>query len=84
MRIIGTIPHPFMKISIFQLNMKFAVKFEAGLMEQTFKIRQSDAINTVEDIHRMVDEVFMEACLEQFKTMNTDLGECLKRFTSDL
>lgn len=84
MRIIGSIPHPVMKISIFQLNMKFAVKFEAGLMEQTFKIRQSDAINSADDVGKLVDEKFMNACLERFKTMNTDLADCFKRYSIDL
>ena len=44
MRIIGHIPHPVMKITVFVMDMKFAVKLEIGLMEQTYKLRESDQI----------------------------------------
>src|SRR5436853_498463 len=37
MRIIDSIAHPSITISIFQMNDKYLVKFEAGPMEQVFK-----------------------------------------------
>ena len=42
MRVIATIPHPDMRISIFHMNDKYIVKFEAGPMEQTFKFNQDE------------------------------------------
>lgn len=79
MRIIGTIPHPVLKITVFQLNMKFAVKLEAGLMEQTYKLRESEQINGLDAVSRLVDEAFTEACLQRFREMNADLGNALRR-----
>jgi hypothetical protein len=40
MRVLETIPHPSITITIFQMNDKFIVKFEAGPMEQVFKFNQ--------------------------------------------
>jgi hypothetical protein len=47
MRIIDTIPHPQLKISIFQMNGKYLVKFEAGSYEQTFKVDESEVSGLV-------------------------------------
>ncbi|MCB0502410.1 MAG: hypothetical protein KDD32_06985 [Bacteroidetes bacterium] len=79
MRIIGSIPHPVLKITVFQLNMKFAVKFEAGMMEQTYKIRESDSINKLSDIDMLVDDQFKDQVLEQFKEMAKILGDAYQR-----
>lgn len=79
MRIIGQISHPFIKITVFSLNMKFAIKFEAGLMEQTYKIRESDVIRNLTDIEKLIDEDFIAEVMENFKTMNASLGSAYKR-----
>ena len=36
MRIIDTIEHPILRISIFEMNQKYIVKFELGALEQSF------------------------------------------------
>lgn len=79
MRIIGQLPHPFLKITVFSLNMKFAVKFEAGLMEQTYKFRESDVMKSLSDIEKLIDETFTNQVIEHFKEMNTTLGSSFKR-----
>lgn len=79
MRILGNIPHPVVKITVFQLNMKYAVKLEAGLMEQTYKLRESENIRGLEDIARLLDDDFIEACLIRFREMNADLGAAFRR-----
>ena len=79
MRIIGYIPHPVLKITVFQLNMKLAVKLEAGLMEQTYKFRESDEIRNLSDVERLLDETFTDACLSIFKQMAEEQGKMIKR-----
>jgi len=79
MRIIGEIAHPILKITVFSLNMKFAIKLEVGLMEQTFKVRESDTIKSLKDIELLIDETFINEVLERFKTMNASLNEAYKR-----
>ena len=82
MRILGHIPHSVLKITVFQLNMKLAVKLEMGLWEQTFKIRESDTISGLDDIVRLVDEEFIDQCLERFHGMSNDINSAFTRHAS--
>ena len=68
MRIIGSIPHPKITISVFSMNDKYQIKFEAGLMEQTFKIPQNE-INGMEGIRKLLDDEFMQKTMERFNEM---------------
>lgn len=68
MRIIGNIPHPKLTISIFSMNDKYQVKFEAGPMEQTFKLTH-DEVSGVEGIRKLVDEEFLEKVMARFNEM---------------
>ena len=68
MRIIANIPHPKLTISIFSMNDKYQVKFEAGPMEQTYKFSHSE-VEGVEGIKRLVDDVFLEQILNRFNDM---------------
>ena len=60
MRIVGDIPHPSLKITIFLHDSKYAVKFESGLYEQTYKFRSGDDLQSVEDIKAIVDAEFIQ------------------------
>jgi len=79
MRIIGHIPHPVVKITVFHLNMKYAVKLELATLEQTYKIRESDEINGLASIAKLTDEAFIDQCLDRFHRMSKDLGEAFSR-----
>ncbi len=68
MRIIDSIPHPSMSISIFQMNDKFIVKFEAGPMEQAFKFYTED-IKSVEGLKKLINEDFIETVRVRFNEM---------------
>lgn len=68
MRIIANIPHPKLTISIFSMNDKYQVKFEAGPMEQTYKLSHSE-IDGVEGIKKMVDDAFLEQIIARFNGM---------------
>lgn len=70
MRIIGNIEHPQLKITVFKMDNRLSVKFEAGLYEQTYKFRDGDGINTVEDVERLVNQAFMENVLHCFERMH--------------
>jgi hypothetical protein len=50
------------------MNDKFIVKFEAGPMEQAYKILQSEVLG-VEGLKKMVDAVFIEQVNERFNEM---------------
>lgn len=79
MRIAGYIEHPTLKITIFQLENKFIVKFESGLFELSFKFRTGDPINNVDDIYRLADDAFIDAAIEQLNTMRRIHTAALER-----
>jgi hypothetical protein len=60
MRIIGDIPHPFLKITVFKNEGKLSLKCEAGLLEQIYKFRDDERLQTFEDIQKIVDEAFIK------------------------
>ncbi len=68
MRIIDSIPHPSITISIFQMNDKFIVKFEAGPMEQAFKFNSAD-VRSVENLKKIIDPAFIETVRDRFNEM---------------
>lgn len=79
MRIIGTIPHPYVKISVFAMNMRYSVKFEMGQMEQTFKIRESESITGLEDISKLIDDTLIDECMEHFTAMHKSMEGAFQR-----
>lgn len=68
MRIIDSIPHPSMSISIFQMNDKFIVKFEAGPMEQAFKFYTED-VKSVDGVKKLINDTFIETVRLRFNEM---------------
>ena len=78
MRIVGSISHPKMTISIFAMNDKFQVKFEAGPMEQIYKF-YNDEVSGVEAIKKIIDEEFMHDVMTKFVEMFDSLKAVKKR-----
>ena len=68
MRVIGNIPHPSMRITVFIMNDKYVMKFEAGPLEQAFKIPLTE-VKAMEGIEKMLDEEFMKKVVERFNEM---------------
>ena len=76
MRIIDTIENPIMRISIFQMNQKYIVKFELGVLEQSYKFSELDIIN-LEILKADVAEKISPNALLRFEEMQKDLNNCL-------
>lgn len=74
MRVIDTIPHPSITISIFSMNDKFVVKFEAGPMEQAFKFKH-DEVKSIDNLKAIVDEKFISKVHERFNEMFISMNE---------
>lgn len=74
MRIVDSIPHPSMTISIFHMNDKFMVKFEAGPMEQTFKFWVEDVQN-LEKLKAKITTDFIEKTRLRFNEMFLQMKE---------
>ena len=76
MRIIDTIEHPILRISIFEMNQKYIVKFELGALDQSFKFSELDIIN-LEILKADVAEKIIPNVLLRFEEMQKDLNNCL-------
>ncbi len=78
MRVIGEIPHPECKITLFHWNNRYLIKVEQGLLEQTYKVQEYD-VATEDEIKRMVSGEFIASVLKQFEVMRQTLHEALHR-----
>ena len=59
MRIAGYIEHPTYKITIFQMENRFVLKFETPLFEHSYKLSFESGIRNISDIEQMVDTNFL-------------------------
>ncbi|MBI2723178.1 MAG: hypothetical protein HYX39_13475 [Bacteroidetes bacterium] len=74
MRIVDSIPHESMTISIFHMNDKYMVKFEAGPMEQIFKFLVSD-VKSVDNLKAKITGEFIETTRKRFNDMFLQMRE---------
>lgn len=79
MRTLAELPHPEFKISIFEMNQKFIVKFEQGVLEQTYKIPETDVVDGVNGVFEMLDEKFLKDIENHFKEMRGTFIEMYNR-----
>lgn len=74
MKVIGEIPHPELKITIFHWNNRYLIKLEAGPFEQTFKIEEYD-LSSEEEIKSIVNEEFIQQSIIRFSDMAKSLTQ---------
>ena len=72
MRIIKEIPLPDLKVTIFNWNNKYLVKLEQGLLEQTFKIPETE-ITSEQDLDVLLTDEFLDKARQRFREMMADL-----------
>ena len=80
MRVIGYIEHPYFKVSVFQNGNRFSVKFEDGPVELTFKFDDGQGVESLGDVKKLADELFLEKIAVQIKEMKNSRSEVLGRF----
>ena len=79
MRYVADITHPYYKISVYQWNGKFIVKFEAfGFFEQVFKFSEAD-VPDFESVKKLIDDAFIQGVTTRFETMRADAHHTLMR-----
>jgi hypothetical protein len=80
MRIIAELPHPECKISLFNMNQKYIIKFEQGTLEQSYKLSELDLSGGgANEIFQIIDEEFITTVIERFKSMRIDFSNAYKR-----
>jgi len=76
MRVVSEIAHPDCKITIFSWNNRYLLKFEMGLLEQTYKINQYD-ITAESELKTLVSEDFIQKVLILFGEMEKNLNDAM-------
>lgn len=80
MRIIAELPHPACKITLFNMNQKYIVKFEQGQLEQSYKLSELDLSGGgANEIFQMIDEEFMATVIARFASMRADFSAAYQR-----
>jgi hypothetical protein len=80
MRIIAELPHPDCKITLFNMNQKYIVKFEQGQLEQSYKLSEMDLTGGgVNEIFQLLDEEFITTVVSRFTTMRSDFSAAYQR-----
>lgn len=74
MRILGYIPHPTLKITIFHYENRFSLKFENAQYEQTFKLKPVEGLSTEDEIRNMVNDAFLEQIEARFISMHSQMS----------
>ena len=78
MRVIGSIPHELVKITIFEWNNRYLIKLELGQFEQTFKVNQTD-VSGLEGAKRLIDDEFITKAITNFVEMRSTFADTYKR-----
>ncbi len=79
MRILGTLPHPLLKITVFKMDSRISVKFENAAYEQTFKLGADERYQTLEAIQKWADETLLTEVLNRMEDMHRSRIEAEKR-----
>jgi NADP-dependent 3-hydroxy acid dehydrogenase YdfG len=79
MRVVSDFTKDGIKITLFDWNNKYLLKFEAGGMEQTFKIAALD-VTDESDLEELAQGTFFDQVKERFDEMNQSLQKAMKNF----
>jgi hypothetical protein len=71
MRFVKNIENDFCKAELYQFNNKYIIKFEAGMLEQIYKVSEFD-VSGEEDIDEMLGDNFLKKVVDRFKDMEND------------
>ena len=77
MRILGEIPHGFMKITVFTMNDKVSIKFEHDLMEHIIKFRKDGMVNDFETAQQFVNNNILEGVVKSLEISSHARGNRL-------
>jgi len=80
MRVIAELPHPECRITLFNMNQKYIVKFEQGTLEQSYKLSELDLSGGgANEVFGMLDEEFIATVVARFKLMRADFSAAFNR-----
>lgn len=81
MRVLGYINNTPYKVTVFEMNQKFTVKFETGLYELAFKLRQGENMKSIEDVKKFVDSDLVSSVRNRFHDMHSAALRAFAKFS---
>ncbi|ODS76919.1 MAG: hypothetical protein ABS46_18745 [Cytophagaceae bacterium SCN 52-12] len=79
MRYLRDIPNARYKISLYQWNGKYIIKFEAGgQYEQIYKLDETE-VTSDEEIDALADKLLLRQVEDRFRAMHEDFMDALRR-----
>jgi hypothetical protein len=72
MRIVKELSIKDIRVSVFSWNNKYLLKFEQGMVEQTYKISEMDIVEE-KDLDAFLEGDFLEAVEKRFEEMHHSL-----------
>jgi hypothetical protein len=79
MRVVKELNKEGVRISMFEWNNKYILKFELGNMEQTFKVPSMDVLEE-SDLEDLIQGQFFENVKKRFDEMHQSLQNVTKNF----
>ncbi len=58
---------------------RYSVKFETAHYEQTFKIRKGTGVDSLDDVHDLMDPEFQEKVLDRFNSMHVQMADAMMK-----
>lgn len=77
MRVIKEFTKEGIRISIFSWNNKYLIKYELGMIEQTYKVNEMDIIDEKE-LEAFFGEAFLKEVNKRFEEMHQSLRKQLE------
>lgn len=79
MRVVSEKNKEGVRITIFDWNNKYLIKFEIGGMEQTFKVSAMDVLEEA-SLEQLLEGEFFDRVKERFNEMHQSLQKAMKNF----
>ena len=83
MRIIGTIPHPILKITVFKNEGRVSLKMETALNEIIYKFRPNEFPETFEEVQQLMDNDFIAHSATALQLLHSTKSNALNKVASD-
>ncbi|MCC5935645.1 MAG: hypothetical protein JJU34_00045 [Lunatimonas sp.] len=77
MRVVKELMKEGIRISVFSWNNKYLLKFELGMVEQTFKVSESDLLDE-QSLEAFLEGMFWESVKKRFEEMHLTLRNQLE------
>ncbi|WP_209330725.1 hypothetical protein [Lunatimonas salinarum] len=77
MRVVKEFTKEEIRISVFSWNNKYLLKFELGMVEQTFKVPETDLVDE-NSLEGFLEGVFWEGVKKRFEEMHLSLRNQLE------